>query len=145
MEIINSAVSVSNGSVSKVQQNQLAVSEQTPQGEFVDSRASMAARAYAAPQIKPFNKVSFEGRYEKMVNMITTAHNPSKVQLRYDEACCILEHLGYQIRHTNGSHVVASIPNGQALTFVYPHGHQKFVHPATISDLKGILINSHAV
>lgn len=126
-----------------IKQDNSSIIQQNVQNEFVGSKASMSIKAYVIPQVKTSRQVSFESRYEKMVNKIVKANNPAKVQLRYDEACCILERLGYTMRHNTGSHIVANIPNGKSLVIVTPHGNQKFVHPNTISDLKKIL-SSHA-
>lgn len=140
MKIKNSSNVVLNSSSPEQEQTHSISNEQTAQHEFVSSKASLAARAYASPQI---SSPSFGCHYEKVINMIKNAPNPAKVHLSYEEVCNVLDHLGYTFRHHNGSHVIASIPNGQPLTIVYTHGHHKFVDPGTISDLKKILKTNH--
>lgn len=137
MEVKNSSNSTLNlkaDSSLKIQQNQLLTDEKPAKGELVSSAASMATKAYAAPQVQ--SSPSFGCRYEKIIKEIMTSQNPSKIQLSYDEACNVLEHLGYALRHHNGSHFVATSHNKQAITIVFPHGHHKFVDPAAIKDIK---------
>ena len=127
-------------------QSPLTTSEHGSQSEFVNSKASMAARAYAMPQIKSSKKVSFEGKWEKNLDLIKNAVNPNKVHLSYEDICGLLErHLGYNIRNGAGSHSVACKPGCPVVTIVHPHGHNKFVDPGTIKDLRNIITSNYAV
>lgn len=145
MEVNKSQNAKFSTAFSGVQGNVIPPVESEKPKELVGSAASLATRAYAMPQLAKKSDISFEGRYDKMVALIKNSPNPSKVQLRYDEVNNILEHLGYQVRHHSGSHFVATIANGQPITVVYPHGHEKFVNAGAISDIKKVLVNKNYV
>jgi len=131
-----------NETTTKTQQSNLPpVMEEKQHSQFVSSQASQASRAYASAGISKSKNVNFEGKYEKITQLIKDATSSSKVHMGFDEVRHFLERLGYKMEQGKGSHYTVNVPNSRPLTIVKPHGGHKYVDPGTIKDLRSLLAN----
>ena len=97
-------------------------------GEFVSTNASLAARAYATPQI------NFQGRYDKILLELLSDKPSKNIQLSLKETTSLLERLGFNLDRIKGSHHQFTKKGASRITIATHNG--KAVHPGTIEDLR---------
>ncbi len=123
---INSNFAMSATSFANVENK--AVIPQAPHkaSELISSEASMAARAYAMPQI------NFGMNYEKMVAWIRKAR-PKHVEIGRNDLIRILQTEGFKVESGKGNHITARKP-GEPMFVSSPHVDK--VDPQAISWLQ---------
>lgn len=123
---INSNFAMSIPNFANVEQK--AVIPQVPHksSELMSSEASMAARAYATPQI------NFGMNYEKMVSWIRKAR-PKHIEIGRNELIRILQTEGFKVESGKGSHITAH-KAGEPMFVTSSHGDT--VDPQAISWLQ---------
>ena len=103
--------------------------------EYVSSAASAAARAYALPA------VSFEGKWDKMLNEIRSPKMSNKIKMSFDEAATFLEKLGFSSRGGKGSHCNFVKAGETPITIPHPHDGHNTVKPYTIDAIREYVTN----
>lgn len=88
---------------------------------YMSSEASMASRAYAAPQM------SFGNKWNKVISELQSSR-PDKIKLSFEEISTLLERMGFISRGGHGgSHIVFVKQGINPILIVKPHGHHSYV------------------
>ena len=125
---------ISNSGITSNNTDQTAIYEalsNNKAGEYVSSNASLAARAYATPQI------NFQGRYDKILLELLSDKPSKNIQLSLKETTSLLERFGFKLDRINGSHHQFTKKGTPRITVATHNG--KEVKPGTIDDLRAYI------
>ena len=79
---------------------------------------------------------SFNGRADKVIELLKRTRNLKEVKMTADVAISIYEKLGYTVTNKAGSHMTVRHPNGFVFSIKLPHGGEKNMPPEHIKTLQ---------
>lgn len=127
---INSNFSTNMSNSSNIGQESVIPQAPHRDAGYMSSEASMAARAYAMPQInfgKGFDKIMVELMSDKPSN---------KIRLSFEQARNLLARLGYTSRINGGSHAVFQKSGSPNIVIAVPHGGSNFLTRDSINIIR---------
>jgi hypothetical protein len=130
MEIKNDLISSQIGIAPKLSLTEQPSEASPVSAEFVSSKASLAARAYAAPQVNFGKNVG-----EMVMQEIISNKNPNQIKLRFNEIRTFLvDYLNFTFKGFHGSH--AKFSKEGLLRPIIIADHDSTVRPEVIKDIR---------
>lgn len=132
-----SAVNQANVTINQVKQaKSLPANNYTSCPEEISSKVSLAARAYATPQI------NFQGKWDKLLGELKSPKQSNKIKMSFEEASKFLERLGFSQRGGKGSHCNFVKDGWKPITIARPHDGHNTVKPYIIDELKNYITSN---
>ncbi len=138
MEIKNLGVqNCANVLTSSVKEELQSNPQKSVSNEYINSKASMAARAYAMPQI------NFQGKWDKMLSELNSTKQSKKIKMSFDEAANFLEKLGFSSRGGKGSHCNFVKEGAAPITIPRPHDGHNTLKPYLIDEIRSYIAKNN--
>ena len=97
---------------------------------------------FSSYNLNSTNTISFNGKVEKLINMLKNTKDFKHARVTCDEAIKIYNKLGYKTRLKAGSHVTVTAPDMFEFSLQLPHNNEKrFIHPNDVKKLHFVLNN----